>query len=187
MTKRQEGWPSTKWFFFLGGGGVGVGGNKMAALTSDWLRHFRLLWNCRTEFHDETKESNISISLTNLFFGTDRKTKTSRLGIPLAETFSTSSLTPLNRIWWRKNSMSSTKFVVLGPIRNTRWPGLLLADTFLTFSLKPPDWNLKKLDRKWKLNVLYQLCVCFGQIRKPIWPPWPLIDWDIFDYSSETT
>ena len=26
--------------------------NKMAALASDWLRHFRLLWNCWTEFNE---------------------------------------------------------------------------------------------------------------------------------------
>ena len=58
--------------------------------------------------------------LDKFVFGADRKTKTSRLGLPLAETFSTLSLTPLNRICWRKNSMSSTKFVVLGPIRKAR-------------------------------------------------------------------
>ena len=27
----------------------------------------------------------------------------------------------------------------------------------------------------------------FGPIRKTRWPPWPLIGWDIFDFSSETT
>ena len=26
----------------------------------------------------------------------------------------------------------------------------------------------------------------FGPIGKTIWPPWPLIGWDIFDFSSET-
>ena len=28
--------------------------------------------------------------------------------------------------------------------------------------------------------------VFFGPIRKTRWPPWPLIGWDIFDFSSET-
>ena len=28
--------------------------------------------------------------------------------------------------------------------------------------------------------------VFFWPIRKTRWPPWPLIDWDIFDFSSET-
>ena len=27
--------------------------------------------------------------------------------------------------------------------------------------------------------------VYFGPIRKPRWPPWPLIDWDTFDFFSE--
>ena len=32
--------------------------NKMAALTSDWLRHFRLLlWNCWTEFNETWQEA----------------------------------------------------------------------------------------------------------------------------------
>ena len=42
-----------------------------------------------------------------------------------------------------------------------------------------------KLDRKQDFNVLYQVCV-FGPIGKTRWPPWPLIGWDIFDFSSET-
>ena len=45
--------------------------------------------------------------------------------------------------------------------------------------------NLTKLNRKVDLNVLYLVCVFFGPIRKTRWPPWPLIDWDIFDFSSE--
>ena len=28
--------------------------------------------------------------------------------------------------------------------------------------------------------------MCFGPIRKTRWPLWPLIDWGIFDFSSET-
>ena len=33
--------------------------NKMAALASDWLRHFRLLlWNCWTEFNETWQEAN---------------------------------------------------------------------------------------------------------------------------------
>ena len=43
-----------------------------------------------------------------------------------------------------------------------------------------------KLDRKQELKVLYQVCVFCGPIGKTRWPPWPLIGWDIFDFSSET-
>ena len=42
-----------------------------------------------------------------------------------------------------------------------------------------------KLDRKQNLNVVYQVCI-FGPIRKPRWPPWLLIGWEIFNFSSET-
>ena len=56
--------------------------NKMAALASDWLRHFRLLWNRWMKFNENLTGSKIS--------------------------------------------MSSTKFVFLGPIGKTRWPPWLL-------------------------------------------------------------
>ena len=62
-------------------------------------------------------------------------------------------------------------------------PGLWLAETFSTSSLKPKR-NSTKLVWKKDLNVLYQVCV-FGAIRKTRWSPWPLIRWDIFDFSSE--
>ena len=35
------------------------------------------------------------------------------------------------------------------------------------------------------LNILYQVCV-FRNNGKTVWPHWPLIGWDIFDFSSET-
>ena len=44
-----------------------------------------------------------------------------------------------------------------------------------------------KLDKKQDLNVLYQVCVFFWPIGKTRWQPWPLIGWDIFNFSSETT
>ena len=37
-----------------------------------------------------------------------------------------------------------------------------------------------------KFNVLLQSLCFFGPIGKTRWPPWPLIGWDIFDFSSET-
>ena len=48
LTGSKNSTPSTKFVFF----GL-IGKNKMAALASDWLRHFRLLlWNRWTEFHE---------------------------------------------------------------------------------------------------------------------------------------
>ena len=64
-------------------------------------------------------------------------------------------------------------------------PGLWLAETFWTSPLKPLNgiqWNLTGS----KISKSSTMFVFFGPIRKKRWPPWPLIGWDIFDFSSET-
>ena len=95
--------------------------NKMAALASDWLRHFRLLlWNCWTEFNETRQEARSQSLLPSLCFLGWSKKQDGRPSLWLAETFSTSSLKPLNRI--RRNltgskiSTSFTKSVLFGPI-----------------------------------------------------------------------
>ena len=45
--------------------------------------------------------------------------------------------------------------------------------------------NSTKLDRKQDINAIYQVCVFLAD-RKTRWPPWPLIGWDIFDFSSDS-
>ena len=115
--------------------------NKMAALASDWLRHFwLLLWNRWTEFNETWQEARSQRPLPSLCFSGRSEKQNGRPGLWLAETFSTSPLKPLNGIQRNfiesKISTSSTKFVFFGPIGKKRWP------------------------------------------------PWPLIGWDIFDFSS---
>ena len=163
-----------------------------------------------------------------------------RPGLWLAETFSTSSLKPLKGIWRNmtgsKITTSSTKFVFFGLIGKTRlppWPligwgifdfsplkplngirqnltgrkistsstkfvfflmdrkkqdgrpGLWLAETFSTSPLKPLNgiwWNLTGS----KISTSSTKFVLFVPIGKTRWPPWPLIGWDICDFSSET-
>ena len=64
-------------------------------------------------------------------------------------------------------------------------PGLWLAETFSTSPLKPLNgiqWNLTGS----KISTPSTKFVFFGPIEKTRWPPWPLIGWDIFDFSSET-
>ena len=105
--------------------------------------HFRLLlWNRWMEFNKTWQEARSQRPLPSLCFSGRSEKQDGRLGLWLAETFSTSPLKPLNRIQWNltgsKISTSSTKFVFFGPIGKTRWP------------------------------------------------PWPLIGWDIFGFSSET-
>ena len=214
--------------------------NKMAALASDWLRHFwLLLWNRWTEFNEMWQEARYQRPLPSLCFSDRLEKQDGRPCLWLAETFSTSPLKPLNGIQWNltggKNSMSSTKFVFFELIGKTRWllwP--LIGWNIFDFSSETAERNSMNLERKQDLNVLYQVCVfradrkkqdgppglClaetfptsplkplngiqrnltgskistsstevvfFGPIGKTRWPPWPLIGWDIFDFSSKT-
>ena len=139
--------------------------NKMAALASDWLRHFRLLlWNHWTEFNETWQEARSQRPLPSLCFSGWSEKQDGRLGLWLAETFSTSPLKPLNRIQRNltgsKISTSSTKLVFFGPIRKTRWPPWpLIGWDIFDFSSETAEQNSTKLDRKQDLNVLYQVCV----------------------------
>ena len=65
-------------------------------------------------------------------------------------------------------------------------PGLRLwlAKTLSTSPLKPLNriqWNLIGS----KISTPFTKFVFFGPIGKTEWSPWPLIGWDIFDFSSE--
>ena len=64
-------------------------------------------------------------------------------------------------------------------------PGLLLAETFSTSSLKSLNGIQRNLTGS-KISMSSTKFVFFGPIGKTRWPPWPLIGWDIFDFFSET-
>ena len=146
--------------------------NKMAALASGWLRHFRLLlWNSWTEFNKTWQEARSQHPLLSLCFSGRSEKQDGHSGLWLDESFSTSPLKPLNRIQRNltgsKISTSSTKFVFFGPIGKTRWPpwSLIGWDIF-NFSSETAEQNSTKLDRKQDVNVLYQVCVFFWADRK---------------------
>ena len=138
--------------------------NKMAALASDWLRHFWLLLRNRwTEFNETLQEARSQCPVSSLCFSGWSEKQDSCPGLWLAETFSTSPLKPLNGIQWNltgsKISMSSTKFVFFGPIRKTRWLSWpLIGWDIFDFSSETAERNSMKLYRKQDLNVLYQVC-----------------------------
>ena len=93
----------------------------MAALASDWLRHFQLLrWNPLTEFNETWQGAWSQRPLPSLCFSGRSEKQDGRPGLWLAETFSTSPLKLLNGIQRNltgsKSSTSSTKFVFIGPI-----------------------------------------------------------------------
>ena len=139
--------------------------NMMAALASDWLRHFRLLlWNRWTEFNETWQEARSQRPLPSLCFSGRSEKQDGRPGLWLAETFSTSPLKRLNGIQRNstrsKISTSSTMFVFFGPIWKTRWPPWpLIGWDISDFSSETAEQNSTKLDRKQDLNVLYQVCV----------------------------
>ena len=143
----------------------------MAALASDWLRHFRLLlWNPWTEFKETWQEARSQLPLPSLCFSGWSEKSDGRPGLWLADTFST-SLKLLNGIQRNlsgsKISTSSTKFVFFGPIGKTRWPPWpLIGWDIFDFSSETAERNSTKLDRKQDLNVLYKVCVFLVDRKK---------------------
>ena len=144
--------------------------NKMAALASDWLRHFRLLLrNHWTEFNKTWQEARIQHPLPSLCFSGRSEKQDGRPGLWLAETFPTSPLKPLKGI--QRNltgiKISTSTFVFFGPIGKTRWPPWpLIGWDIFDFSSETSERNSTKLDRKQDLNVLCQVWVFFGRSEK---------------------
>ena len=64
-------------------------------------------------------------------------------------------------------------------------PGLWLAEIFSTSPLKPLNGIQRNLTGS-KISTSSTKFVFFVPIGKTRWPPWALIGWDIFDFSSET-
>ena len=127
--------------------------NKMAALASDWLRHFLLLrWNRLTEFKEAWQEARSQRPLPSLCFSVGSEKQDGRPGLWLAEAFSTSPLKPLNRIQRNligsKISTSSTKIVFFGSIRKNKMAALA-SDWLRHFRLL--HWNrLTEFNETWQ-------------------------------------
>ena len=167
--------------------------NKMAAMASDWLRHFRpLLWNRWTEFNETWQESRSQRPLPSLCFS-GRSEKTRWLPWPLIgwDIFDFSSETAkrkvFNKTWQEARSQSPLPSLCFsGRLeKQDGRPGLWLAETFSTSPLKPLNGIQRNLTGI-KILMPSTKFVFFGPIGKTRWPPWPLIGWDIFDFSSET-
>ena len=166
--------------------------NKMAALASDWLRHIRLLLlNRWTEFNETWQEARSQSPLPSLCFSGRSEKQDGRPGLWLAETFSTSSLKtaePNSKKLDRKQDLKALYqvcVILADQKKQDGRPGLWLAETYSPSPLKPLNGIQRNLIGS-KISTLSTKFVFFGPIGKTKWPPWPLIGWDIFDFSEET-
>ena len=140
--------------------------NKMAALASDWPRHFRLLCRNRwTEFSKTWQEASSQCLLPRLCFS-------GKLGKNNIAALASDWLRYFQLLLWNceRNSTKLDRkqdhnalyqvcvFQVDRKKQNGR-PGLWFAETFSTFPLKPLNRIQQNLTGKHDLNILYQAWV----------------------------
>ena len=165
--------------------------NKMAALASDWLRHFwLLLWNRWTEFNKTWQEARSQHPLPSLCFSGRSENKMAAVASDWLRHFRLllwNRWTEFNETWQEARSqlpLPSLCFSGRSEKQDGR-PGLWLAETFSTSLLKPLNRIQQNLTGS-KISTSSTKFVFFGLMGKTRWPPWPLIGWDIFKSSSET-
>ena len=165
--------------------------NKMAALASDWLRLFN--FSSETAERNSTKldrKQDLNVLYKVCVFWADRKNKMAALASDWLRHFRLllwNRRTELNETWQEARSqrpLSSLCFSGRSEKQDGR-PGLWLAEIFSTSPLKPLNGIQRNLTRS-NISTSSTKFVIFGPIGKTRWPPWPLIGWDIFDFSSET-
>ena len=143
---------------------------------------------CWTEFKESWQKARSQCSLPSLCFSGRSEKQDGRPGLWLSETFSTSPPQSLKGIQGNltesKISTSSTKFLFLGQSeKQDGRPCLWLAETFFT----SPQKLLNRIQGNFtgsKISTSSTKFVFFGSIGKTRWPPWPLIGWNIFDFSE---
>ena len=162
----------------------------MAALASDWLRHFRLLFlNSWTEFNETWQEARSQCPLPNLCVSSRSEKQYGHPGIWLAETFSTSSETAERNSTKldRKQDLNVLYQVCVFRTDQKNKMAALVSDWLRHFRLLWNRWT--EFNETWQKarfqRRLPSLCSS-GRSEKTRWRPWSLIGWDIFDFSSET-
>ena len=158
------------------------GKNKMAALASDWLRHFRLLlWNCERISTKLDRKQDLNALYQVCVFQVDRKNKMGALAYDLLRHFQPflwNRWIEFNKTWQEARSqhpLPGLSFSGWSEKQDSR-PVLWLAETFLTSPMKPPvflksasfvsftDKNFKMSDRNLNLvstNVRYKNPRCY--------------------------
>ena len=112
--------------------------NKMAALASDWLRHFRLLlWNCWTEFNESWRKQDLNVLYQVCVFWADRKNKMAALASDWLSHFRLllwNRWTEFNETWQEARSQRPLlSLCFLGwSVKQDGHPGIWIAETFST-------------------------------------------------------
>ena len=164
--------------------------NKMATLVSDWLRLFRLfLWNRWTKFNKTWQKARSQRPLPSLCFSGWSEKQDGRPASDWLRHFRLlwNCWTEFNLTWQGARSQRPLPSLCFsGRLeKQDGRPGLWLAETFLTSPLKPLNRIQQNLTGS-KITASSTKFVFFRPIGKTRWLPWPLIGWDIFDFSSET-
>ena len=151
------------------------------------------------DFSSETAEQNstkldrkqdLNVLYQVCVFWADRKNKMAALASDLLRNFRLllwNRWTEFIETWQEarsQHSLPSLNFSAWSEKQDGR-PGLWLVETFSTSPLKPLNGLQRNLTGS-KIPTSSTKCVFFGPIIKTRWPPWPLIGWDIFDFSSKT-
>ena len=174
--------------------------NKMTALVSDWLIHFRLLlWNHRTEFNETWQEASSQRHIPSLwgFFLTDQKNKIEALAFNWRRHFQlllwncwTEFIETLQDA---RSQRPLWSLCFSGRIGKTRWPPWHLIGWDIYDFSETAEWNLTKLDRKQLLNVrLLSLCLRVDRKNKmaALVSNWlrnfPLLLWNRWTEFNET-
>ena len=148
-------------------------------------------WNRLTEYNETGQEGIYQRRLPSLCFSSRSEIKYGRPVLWLAETFSTSSqsLKPLNGIQTKLDRKRDLN--VLYPVcvfrADPKSKIAALASNWLRYFSFLSLQSLNGIQRNMKgtkTSMSSTKFVYFGPIRKPSWPPWPLIGWDTFDFSE---
>ena len=163
----------------------------MATLASDWLKHFR--------FSSEITERNwtkldrkqdLNVLYQVCVFRADRKNKMAALAsdwLRHIRLLLWSRWTEFNETWQEARSQLPLPSLCFSGCSEKQdgCLGLWLAETFSSSPLKPLNGIQQNLTGS-KISTFSTTFVIFGPIGKLRWPPWPLIGWNIFYFSSET-
>ena len=154
--------------------------------------HFRLLlWNRWTEFNETREEARFNVLYQVCVFRADQKNKMAAWASDWLRHFRILLLNrwkEFNETWQKARSQRPLPSLCFSgrSEKQDGHPGLWLAETFFTSPLKPLNRIQRNVTGS-KISTSSTKFVFFGPIRKTRWPPWPLIGWDIFYFSSETT